>query len=151
MWKDISEIDPWASYQIRKIAGCACAENAGNVFPATDIKGNRQLAIPACITTRASRTCRDARRDRWLKVAWKTFLAFPAHAQPAILRIWQAAHGRVTYNANNLIVLINWRFEDTCDKIRYQRQRQVITGFVGCKYSSLSPDTYFWHTRPHMS
>ena len=23
----------WASYQIRKIAGCACAGNAGNVFP----------------------------------------------------------------------------------------------------------------------
>ena len=25
----------WASYQIRKIAGCACAGDAGNVFPAT--------------------------------------------------------------------------------------------------------------------
>ena len=25
----------WASFQIRKIAGCACAGNAGNVFPAT--------------------------------------------------------------------------------------------------------------------
>ena len=24
---------PWASCQIRKIAGCACAGNAGNVFP----------------------------------------------------------------------------------------------------------------------
>ena len=24
---------PWASYQIRIIAGCACAGNAGNVFP----------------------------------------------------------------------------------------------------------------------
>ena len=24
----------WTSYQIRKIAGCACAGNAGNVFPA---------------------------------------------------------------------------------------------------------------------
>ena len=26
---------PYASYQIRKIAGCAFAGNAGNVFPAT--------------------------------------------------------------------------------------------------------------------
>ena len=25
-------ISPWASYQIRKIAGCACTGNAGNVF-----------------------------------------------------------------------------------------------------------------------
>ena len=32
---------PWASYQIRKIAGCACAGNTGSVFPATDFKGNR--------------------------------------------------------------------------------------------------------------
>ena len=31
----------WASYQIRKIADCACAGNAGNVFPATNFKGNR--------------------------------------------------------------------------------------------------------------
>ena len=47
-------VTTWASYQIRKIAGCACAGNAGNVFPATDFKGNRGLAIPACITA-----CRD--------------------------------------------------------------------------------------------
>ena len=31
----------WTSYQIRKIAGWACTGNAGNVFPATDFKGNR--------------------------------------------------------------------------------------------------------------
>ena len=34
----------WASYQIRKIADCACAGNAGDVFPATDFKGNCGLA-----------------------------------------------------------------------------------------------------------
>ena len=28
------------SHQIHKIAGCACAGNAGSVFPATDFKGN---------------------------------------------------------------------------------------------------------------
>ena len=37
--KNISQyllvIFPWASYQIRKIAGCACAGNAGTVFPTT--------------------------------------------------------------------------------------------------------------------
>ena len=37
----VSDNMPWASYQIRKIAGCACAWNAGSVFPATDFKGNR--------------------------------------------------------------------------------------------------------------
>ena len=29
------DMGPWASYQTRKIAGCACAGNAGYVFPAT--------------------------------------------------------------------------------------------------------------------
>ena len=33
--------DPWASYQIRKDEGWARAGNAGNVFPATDFRGNR--------------------------------------------------------------------------------------------------------------
>ena len=86
----------WASYQIRKIVGCACAGNAGNVFPATNFKWNRYLAIPACITARASRTCRDACWDRKPTEAGKTFSAFPAHAQPTILRIWQEAHSQVT-------------------------------------------------------
>ena len=69
-------------------SGCACAGNTGNVFPATDLKGNRGLTIPAFITARAW----DAYRDRQPAVAGKTFPAFPAHAQPAILRIWQEAH-----------------------------------------------------------
>ena len=51
---------PWASYQIPKIADSACTWNAGNVFPATDFIGNHY----ACITARASRTCRDAYRYR---------------------------------------------------------------------------------------
>ena len=37
----IPACNEWVSYQIRKIAGCACAANAGNVFPAIDFKGNR--------------------------------------------------------------------------------------------------------------
>ena len=72
----------WASYQIRKIAGCACTGNAGNV-PPTNFKGNRELAIQACITARASRMSGSLTRG-----GGKTFQAFPAHAQPAILRIW---------------------------------------------------------------
>ena len=64
MWLSVGYCcELWASYQIRKIAGCACAGNVGNVFPATDFKGNHLLAIPACITARAPHTCRDACRD----------------------------------------------------------------------------------------
>ena len=49
-------------------------------FLATDFKGNEQLAIPAYNTARAA------------LVVGKTFPAFPAHAQPAMLRIWQETH-----------------------------------------------------------
>ena len=59
----IINISSGASYQTRKIEGCACAGNAGNIFAATDFKGNRWLAIPACIMVRAWHTCRDACRD----------------------------------------------------------------------------------------
>ena len=34
-WKSRHYINLWASYQIRKIAGCTCARNAGNLLPAT--------------------------------------------------------------------------------------------------------------------
>ena len=37
---------PWASYQIRKIAGYACAGNTGNVFPATDLKRKPLVSDP---------------------------------------------------------------------------------------------------------
>ena len=33
-------LSAWTSYQIRKIVGCACAGNAGNLFPATDFNWN---------------------------------------------------------------------------------------------------------------
>ena len=80
---ECEELDQlWASYQIRKIAGCACSGNAVNVFPATDLKGNR---------------LRDAHVVMHVEIAnpgvsGKKFPAFPAHAQPAISRIWQEAH-----------------------------------------------------------
>ena len=80
------KLHQWASYQIRKIAGCTCAGNAGNVFPAT---GCKPLIGSAA---RVSRTCRDTCRDRQPAAAVKTFPTFAAHAQPAILRIWQKAH-----------------------------------------------------------
>ena len=54
----------------------------GTFSPAADFKENRLLAIPACTTARAWRTCRDACRDRLHAVTGKMFPAFPAHAHP---------------------------------------------------------------------
>ena len=46
---------PWASYQIRKIAGCACAGNAGNVSPHRRIQRKSLVSDPGmhhgtCVT-----------------------------------------------------------------------------------------------------
>ena len=80
-------IVPWTSCQIHKIMGCTCAGNTGNVFPATAGYRSRN----------ASRHVRDAcavmhagianQRFPLKSVAGKTFPAFLAHVQPAILRI----------------------------------------------------------------
>ena len=50
------DIPVWASYQIRKIAGCACAENAGNVFPPLRVsdpdihRGTCVTHVPWCMS-----------------------------------------------------------------------------------------------------
>ena len=44
-----SIINPWASYQIHKNAGCACAGNAGNVFP-SPWSSDPVLHHGACVT-----------------------------------------------------------------------------------------------------
>ena len=84
---------PWASYQIRKIAGCACAGNAGNVFPRRRFKRKPLVSDPGmhhgtCVThvpwcMSGSLTCCDG----------ENVPGIPGACAPAILRIWQEAHG----------------------------------------------------------
>ena len=83
---------PWASYQIRKIAGCACAGNAGNVFPRRRFQrkplvsdpgmhhGTCVMHVPWCMS--GSLTCGDG----------ESVPGIPGACAPAILRIWQEAH-----------------------------------------------------------
>ena len=81
----------WASYQIRKIEGCACAGNAGNVFPSHRLEREPLVSDPgmSVLLTRGD---------------GENVPGIPAHAQPTILRIWQEANTiadwRVTYSAN---------------------------------------------------
>ena len=84
----------WASYQIRKIAGCACAGNAGNVFPRRRFQRKLLVSDPGmhhgtCVThvpwcMSGSLTCGDG----------ENVPIIPGACAPAILRIWQEAHRR---------------------------------------------------------
>ena len=82
----------WASYQIRKIADCACAGNAGNVFPRRRFQRKPLVSDPGmhhgtCVThvpwcMSGSLTCGDG----------ENVPGIPGACAPAILRIWQEAH-----------------------------------------------------------
>ena len=85
-------VSAWASYQIRKIAGCACAGNAGNVFPRRRFQRELLVSDPGmhhgtCVThvpwcMSGSLTCGDG----------ENVPGIPGACAPAILRIWQEAH-----------------------------------------------------------
>ena len=85
-------IAAWASYQIRKIAGCACAGNAGNVSPRRRFQRKPQVSDPGmhhgtCVThvpwcMSGSLTCGDG----------ESVPSIPGACALAILRIWQDAH-----------------------------------------------------------
>ena len=90
-FRDIGQ--QWASYQIRKIAGCACAGNAGNVFPRRRFQRKPLVSDPGmhhgtCVThvpwcMSGSLTCGDG----------ENVPGIPGACASAILRIWQEAHG----------------------------------------------------------
>ena len=92
----------WASYQIRKIAGCACAGNAGNVFPRHRFQRKLLVSDPGmhhgtCVThvpwcMSGSLTCGDG----------ENVPGIPGACAPAISRIWQEAHWDVLHSNNHV-------------------------------------------------
>ena len=78
----------WASYQIRKIAGAHAPGMPGTFSPSPQVSdpdmhhGTCVTHVPWCMP--GSLTSGFL----WNRRRGKTFPAFPAHAQPAILRIW---------------------------------------------------------------
>ena len=82
----------WASYQIRKIAGCACAGSAGNVSPRRRLRRKPLVSDPGmhhgtCVThvpwcMSGSLTCGDG----------ENVPGIPGASAPTILRVWQEPH-----------------------------------------------------------
>ena len=89
VWATVSA---WASYQIRKIAGCACTGNAGERFLCHRLQRKPIVSDPSmhhgtCVTHVP--WCMSGSLTRG---GGKTFPAFSTDMRPAILRIWQEAH-----------------------------------------------------------
>ena len=89
----ITTVWEWASYQIRNIAGCACAGNAGNVFPRRRLqrkplfsdpgmhRGTCGTHVPWCMSGSLAPGGRE------------NVTGIPGACAPAFFRIWQEAHG----------------------------------------------------------
>ena len=83
----------WASCQIRKIAGCACAGNAGNVFPRHWLQRKTLVSDPGmhhgtCVTHVPWCMSGSLVPDGGENVP-----GIPGACALAIFRIWQEAHG----------------------------------------------------------
>ena len=84
----IKDTYPWASCQIRKIAGAHAPGMPGTFSPSPQVSdpdmhhGTCVTHVPWCMP--GSLTSGFI----WNRRRGETFPAFPAHAQPAILRIW---------------------------------------------------------------
>ena len=87
---------PWASYQIRKIAGRACAGNAGNVFARRRIQRKPRvsdLGMHHGTCVRHMSWCMSGSLTRG---GGENVPGIPGACAPAILRIWQETHGEGT-------------------------------------------------------
>ena len=87
----------WASYQIRKIAGCRSVGNAGT-FPRHQLLWKPLVSDPSmhhgtCVTRVPWYLSESLTRGGGGNVP-----AFPVHAQPANLLIWQEANWNICWN-----------------------------------------------------
>ena len=105
-WSNVGPGVSCASYQIRKIAGWACAGNAGNVFPRRRFQRKPLVSDPGmhngtCVThvpwcMSESLTCGDGENVPGISGA----------CAPVILRFWQEAHAWKWIAVSDRIVLI---------------------------------------------
>ena len=78
----------WTSCQIRKIAGCACTGNVGNIFPRNRLQRKLLVSEPGmhhgtCVTHVP--WCMSGSLTRG---GWENVTGIPGACAPAILRIW---------------------------------------------------------------
>ena len=85
----ISAASQWASNQIRKIGGCACAGNAGNFFPRRRIQRKPRVSDPGM---HHGTWCMSGLLTRG---GGENVPVIPGAYAPAIWRIWQEAHANV--------------------------------------------------------
>ena len=106
----------WASYQIRKIKGYACAGNARNVFPPAEIQRKPWVSDPGmhhgtCVTHVP--WCMSGLLTRG---GGENVRSIPGACAPASLRIWQEVHGWCCQSA-----IISRKVVEIVPRVRQER------------------------------
>ena len=78
----------WASYQIRNIAGCACAGNAGNVFPCHRLQRKPLVSGPGMHHGTCVTHVPRCMSGSLASGGGENVPGIPGACAPAILRIW---------------------------------------------------------------
>ena len=129
---------PWASYQIRNIAGCACAGNAGNVFPRRRIQRKPLVSDPGmphgtCVThvpwcMSGSLTCGDG----------ENVPGIPGACAPAILRIWKEVYRQcISPVCPTMYIKFSFRTSPHISGLEYIiRSKTLCSFFVLCMFES---------------
>ena len=99
---------PWASYQIRKIAGCACAGNAGNIFPHRRFRSKSLVSDPGMHHGTCVTHVPWCMSGSLIRSDGENVPGIPGACAPAILRIWQEAH--TDAGKPVLLAIIDWHF-----------------------------------------
>ena len=88
---------PWASYQIRKITGCACAGNAGNVFPRHRLQRKPLVSDPGMYHGTCVTHVPWCMSGSLTPGGGENVPGIPGACASAILRNWQEAHWKPLY------------------------------------------------------
>ena len=93
-WKPVPFLQMclWASYRIRKIAGCACAENAGNVFPRRRLQTKLLVSDPGMHHDTSVTHVPWCMSESLTRGGGENVPGIPGACAPAILRIWHEVH-----------------------------------------------------------
>ena len=78
---------------MRKIAGCACAGNAGSVFPRRRLQRKPRVSDPGMNHGTCVRHVPWCMSGSLTRGGGENVPVIPGACAPAILRIWQEAHG----------------------------------------------------------
>ena len=97
----------WVSYQTRNIAGCACAGNAGNVFPRRRLQRKPLLSDPGMHHGTCDTHVPWCMSGSLASGGGENVPGIPGACAPAIFRIWQEAHVSNTPEVVALQTIVN--------------------------------------------